>query len=168
MAYDAPIFERTSDAARDPQTRDAIELARPRESVALGLGLATVLDIQADVVTLRMRGRTLSARLDACVDPALVAQAKERGARVVVDVAEDGESHVVAGVLMTARTLEIDRQGNLEAQLKSLVLRTEEALIQTPNAFLRLRDRASELFAGELVLRGRLLTRILGKTIKLN
>jgi hypothetical protein len=40
--------------------------------------------------------------------------------------------------------------------------------LRTPRAFLRLHRQIAELFADELVARGRLLTRILGKAIKLN
>lgn len=133
------------------------------------IALGTVEDVQGTRALVRMGGESTWLDIDPSVDPALAAEARARRARVVVDRGGEGAcSASVVGVLMTARSLEIDRQGNLRAQVKQLVLDAEEALIRTPRSFLRLRERASELFGDELVVRGRLLTRIFGKTIKLN
>jgi len=70
--------------------------------------------------------------------------------------------------LMTARVAEIDRKGNLELHVKRFAVHAEDALLKTPRTFMRLRREAAEIFADEFVARGRLLTRIFGKTIKLN
>ena len=132
-----------------------------------GIALARVVGVEDAGARARVRigERECWAAIDPSVDPLLLEQARERGARVVV---EGGAQPVVVGLLMTARTLEIDRHGRLEATVKKFTLRAEEALIQTPHAFLRLRREVAEVFSEELVLRGRTLARILGKMIKIN
>lgn len=143
------------------------DIERPPTAAACkghGIGLGLVREVQGCSARVRVGARELALEIDASVDPELVTQAQRRGARVVVDFA----SSSIVGVLMTARTLELDRRGNLDASVKRLTLRAEETLLATPRAFLRLRAGTSELFSDELVARGRLLTRILGKAIKLN
>ncbi len=130
------------------------------------LGVVQELDAARTRALVRVGALASWAEIDVSVDPLLLEAARERGSRVVLDTS--GGAACIVGVLMTARTLEIDHKGNLEARVKKLVLHAEEALIQTPHSFLRLRERASEFFGDEVIVRGRLLTRIFGKTIKLN
>jgi hypothetical protein len=138
--------------------------------VAPAIALGRVQEVSDTRARVRVGGVVQWLDIDPSVDPALVEEARARNARVVIDGGADGEEvgPCVVGVLMTTRTLEIARRGNVEAKVKKLVLDADEALIRTPKAFLRLRASVSELFGEELVVRGRLLTRIFGKTIKLN
>jgi hypothetical protein len=153
MAYDAPTS--------NDQELDQFVL------LPSGFVLARVVELEEAGARARVRvgERECWAAIDPSVDPLLLEQARERGVRVVV---EGGAQPVVVGLLMTARTLEIDRHGRLEATVKKFTLLAEEALIQTPHAFLRLRREVAEVFSEELVLRGRTIARILGKMIKLN
>ncbi len=155
MAYDAAFTSETGSARGG---------CADNELAASPIVLGLVTCVQGTRARVRAGTREIECEIDPSVDPALVEQACARGARVVIDPS----GPCVVGALATARSLEIDRKGNLEASVKRLKLRAEEALLATPRSFLRLRAQTTELFGDELLVRGRLLTRILGKAIKLN
>jgi hypothetical protein len=150
MAYDSPsgYRERTTPAIDAP-----------------GLALGRVLEVQAPRARVHVGAGERWLAIDPSVDPALVERARQTGARVVIEL---GPEPVLAGVLMTARAVELDRKGDVALQVGRFTLDAEDVLLRTPRAFLRLHRQIAELFADELVARGRLLTRILGKAIKLN
>jgi hypothetical protein len=155
MAYDSVI---PSEEA--PQSSTA-----PYPAHALALG--SVQELCGARARVRMGTTEAWLAIDPSVDPALIAQASATGARVVVEQG-GAAGPCIVGALCTARALELDRKGNLEVSVKRFVLRAEEALLATPRSFLRIREQVTELFGDELIVRGRLLTRILGKAIKLN
>ena len=104
--------------------------------------------------------------LDETVDPALVEEARLSGARVLL---ENGATPTIVGVIATQRSLAIDREGNVDADLTSFSVRAkEEILMRTREAFLRVRGREVETFAGEILTRARDTVRMLGALIRMN
>ena len=149
MAYDAPGEYRET----------------PSHTETAFVALARVLEVEDDRARVRIGANEQWVAIDASVDPALVDSARLSGARVVLEL---GAEAVLVGTLMTARAPEIDRKGNLELRVAKFVVQAEEVLLKTPRSFLRLRREDAELLGDELIARGRLLTRLLGKTIKIN
>lgn len=139
---------------------------------------ARVVYTQAPVLLGKLRGRTgdrfsvdLGGRpralaADPSVDPALLAEALEKGSRVVID---NTQEPLIVGVVATSRTVEIDRKGDLIAKVRRLSLEVQrDALIKSPAAFLRIGTRDIELYAGQVLTRARGAARILAKMVKLN
>lgn len=110
--------------------------------------------------------RELEAVVDETVDPELLVQARETGARVVL---EGGAAARIVGLLTTRRALEVDREGVVSAKVRRLALDVaEEALLRAPGAFVRLEPHAIELYANRALVRGREIVRVLSSMIKLN
>lgn len=108
-----------------------------------------------------------SARCDASVDPALLDEALAAGARVVLDTSE-GEP-VIVGTLAVSRALGVSREGDVSATVRSLKLvARDEAVVQTPHAFLRLQGEEVELYGGRVLTRARELLKLLGRMVKVN
>lgn len=104
--------------------------------------------------------------LDPAVDPALLEEALASGARVVIDGAG---APCVAGVLLSARPLTIDRAGDVAASVRRLAVRVaDEALLATPRAFVRVAGEEVELFGNRVLARAREVAKILGRLIALN
>lgn len=101
-----------------------------------------------------------------CVDPALLDDALQRGARVLV---ENGEDPVIVGVVATQRALVIDVQGSVDAEVERFKISARhEVLLKTPGAFLRARRRELEVYGDKVLTRGRELAKILAAMIELN
>lgn len=116
----------------------------------------------------RMGARERVVPADAAVDPALLEEAAARHARVVVD-ASDPEQPVIAGLLATCRTLTIQPDGRVEASVRALHLAaTEEILLKTRSAFVRLKEAEIETFAQRIVSRARSTLRFLAAQIQHN
>jgi hypothetical protein len=108
--------------------------------------------------------RELEAAPD--VDPALLLEVAAREGRVLVDA---GPPALIAGVLQTSRSLSIDRDGHVAAEVKSLRIKAiDEVVLRTEAAFVRVRDSDVELVGRKVVMRARTIARILGRMIALN
>ena len=77
------------------------------------LQLARVLEAAEGGWRITMGDEELVAGLDSSVDPALVQECVDRGARVLV---EDGHPMVIVGALATQRALNIDADGAVAAR----------------------------------------------------
>ncbi len=104
--------------------------------------------------------------LDPSVDPALLDEAFQTGARVLVS---GGEAPSIVGVVATRRSLAIDREGNVKAAVKSLeVTADEQVLLKIPGAFVRAKAREVEVYGERVITRARNLAKIIAAMIKLN
>ncbi len=104
--------------------------------------------------------------VDPAVDGELLAEAAERGSRVLIDATREP---MIVGVVATQRTLTIDAEGRVEARLTSLAIEAvEHARLKVPGAFIQVKDRAVELYGESVLTRGRNLVKIFGAMIKLN
>ena len=104
--------------------------------------------------------------VDPSVDPALLSEARANGARVVIDASA---SPVIAGVLQTARSLRVNRDGAVDAQLKRFSIQVQtEAVIKTFSAFLQLKEGELELYGERVLSRAREVAKILARMIQLN
>jgi hypothetical protein len=135
----------------------------PSPAPPAGLGLARVIAREGDGFRVRSWKIEVVVPCDPCVDPALVEEAIASGARVVL---EDG---VIVGALATARSLQIDRQGVVDAEVNRFAVRAKDsALLKSQKAFLELKGSNIELYGHQVLTRARELARILGRMIKLN
>ena len=103
---------------------------------------------------------------DESVDPALLSEAAERGVRVVIECAEGDP--LIVGLLQASRTLEVDREGHLIAELRSVSLTAKELLFRGPGAFIEVKDHSVELYANKVLTRARTLAKTLAAMIKFN
>ncbi|HEX8699679.1 MAG TPA: hypothetical protein VF815_12625 [Myxococcaceae bacterium] len=104
--------------------------------------------------------------VDASVDPALLEEALSTGARVVVDAVE---APVIAGLLATQRAVPVDREGRVNASVRSFTVTAQEkALLRVPGAFLQVTAAEVELYADRVLTRAREMAKILSTLIKLN
>jgi hypothetical protein len=103
---------------------------------------------------------------DPSVDPALIEEAMQRGARVLVD--QSGEPCIV-GVIATQRSVVIDSEGRVDAKVRSFsVDAREEVLLKVPGAFMRAVGREVEVYGDRVLTRARDLAKIMSAMIKLN
>ena len=164
----APL--RGADTGNDGETARRRHGSKPTASVvytAPPLALAKVVgESDEGVFRVSVHGAECDARLDASVDPAVVREAMEQAARVVV---EAGPEPVIVGTLVTARALTIDREGNVAAEVERIDLHvSREATIRTDQSFIRIRPRLVEQYATEVRVRARNLVQMLGALIRLN
>lgn len=157
--------------AEDIQTKDEHVQAEPAGARVVSLypqiTLARVVQSAGEEGwCVQVGRRRLVARVEESVDPALIERALESGARVVVEI--DDEPRIV-GTLQTRRAVEIDLDGDLTAKVRRFrVDATEEAMLRTPGAFVRLETHRVETYANQVLARGREVVRLLGAIIKLN
>jgi hypothetical protein len=135
-------------------------------ALAPGLTLGRVLGRAGDGWRVAASGGEHVVAADPSIDPALLDDAARSGARVVL---EGGRAPVIAGVLLTARPVTVDRAGSVELEVKRLVVTAaESALLRSPGAFLKVGGDELELYANRLVSRARELYRVLGRMVKIN
>ncbi len=104
--------------------------------------------------------------VDESVDPALLDEASETGARVLVDATG---APAIVGVIATRRSLSLDREGRVSAKVKALEIDAEEqVLLKIPGAFFRAKAREVEVYGERVITRARNLAKILAAMIKLN
>ena len=128
--------------------------------------LGRMVSLHGSEGVVRVGESELECHIDPTVDPALIAEAIESGARVLL---ESGTPPLVVGVIATQRSLNIDREGRVDAELTSFSMQVkEEVLMRTREAFLRVRGREVETFAGEVLTRARDTVRLLGALIRMN
>jgi len=139
-----------------------VAVPAPDSGSASGIQLARVLAREGDLFRVRCAGREELAGCDPSVDPALVEAAIATGARVVV---EDG---AIVGALATSRTVEVGRDDSVRLLVERFEVSAKEAVVQTPTAFVSLKDDEVELFGRRIVSRARELARILARAIQLN
>jgi|GEM_PF-3117624 len=140
----------------------------PRQSPALpGVALGVV-EARAGEHHWRVRvgAAVLVATRDAAVDPALVEDACATGARVVLDLSAGA---VIAGVLLTARPVTIDREGSVHVAVERFVVTAaEEATLRTGAAFVQVKGADEESFGNRVVSRARELLKVLGRNVRIN
>jgi hypothetical protein len=131
------------------------------------LQLATILGPEADGWRVRIGAGERVVSSDAALDPALLSEAARSGARVVIDASS--EAAVIVGLLVTTRSLTIDRDGAVDAKVRSLRVAADDAItLQTPRAFIRMRGEQLETYGQQILTRARGVLRLLGVVIKLN
>ena len=135
-------------------------------SIQASVLLGTLLAKEGEGWLTRFGGTARVLRADTCVDPALLDDALRRGVRVLV---EQGGETSIAGVVATQRSLVIDRDGCVDAEVERFeVSARQEVLLKTPGAFLRARRRDIEVFGDKVLTRGRELAKIIAAMIELN
>lgn len=128
------------------------------------LGKLVRRDCEEWVVQIGGADRTL--RADSCVDPMLLEEAMKRGAKVIIDQSEEP---LIAGVVATQRSLVVDREGAVDAELEQFKLTARrEVLLKTPGAFIRAKRAEVEVFGNRVLTRGREVARIIAAMIELN
>lgn len=104
--------------------------------------------------------------VDPAVDPALLEEALELGARVIVETEPEP---TVVGVVAVRRALAVQPDGSVQAKVRALKVEAEdEILLKVPGAFLRTKAREVEVYGDRVVTRARNLAKILAAMIKLN
>jgi hypothetical protein len=143
--------------------KKAVHLAVVRAEA--GVRLATVVARQEHGWIVRTGGAETFAVASAAVDPALLEEAMQTGARVVVD----GDPPEIVGALATGRSVGIDRNGDVAADVRRFRVKArEDVTLKTAHGFLQLKGGEAELYAERIVLRARELARFLARMIKLN
>ena len=129
------------------------------------LGRLVSLEDSADAVV-EIGGAAVQCEIDPSVDPALLQESLRTKARVLI---ENGNKPLVVGVVATQRSLNIDRDGRVIADLTTLSVRVkEEVVLRTREAFLRVKGREVESYAGEIITRARDTVRVLVALIRMN
>jgi len=136
-----------------------------QRSTGTPFNLAKVIGREGESCRVLVAGAEWTVTVDPCVDPVLLDEAAASGAWAVVT---DGGAPCVLGLLCTSRSLAIDRDGSVDAELKRFHVSAEEALLKTGGAFLQLKEQEIELYGQRIVSRARELLRLLGRMIKLN
>ena len=147
--------------------RMTAKAARQAPATAAGVALGVVEERAGDGSwRVRVGAGVVAAGCDATVDPALVEDAMRTGARVVLDMAA---GPMIAGVLLTAKPVTIDREGVLSVEVKRFVVSAaEEALIKTQAAFVQVKGNEVETFGYRVVSRARELLKVLGRNVRIN
>ncbi|MCB9596657.1 MAG: hypothetical protein H6719_28290 [Sandaracinaceae bacterium] len=131
------------------------------------VGIATLLAPTDTGWRVRVGARERDASVDASVDPRLLTRSHESGARVVMET--QGGQATIVGVLLTAPALTVDRDGDVHASVRRFVVEaTDEAMLKTRRAMVRLGARDIEHYADEIKTRARDTVRLLGAIIRLN
>ncbi|WP_224372273.1 hypothetical protein [Hyalangium versicolor] len=143
--------------------------ARKKASAPLPAGavlLATVVAEESGGWRVRIGTQEQVLPLDASVDPALMRQALEEGARVLV---ENSGTPSVVGVVQTSRSLRVDRQGVVDAVVERFSLHARlGATLQTSSAFMRVKGSEVELYGTRVLTRAREVAKMLARMISLN
>lgn len=133
-----------------PWAPPPIVLAKLRE----GAGDAWIAELGAEL-------REVS--VDPSVDPALLREACDTGARVVL------EGRTIVGVIATRRAITVDREGRVDADVTSFSIHArEEVVLKTAGAFVRAKAREVEVYGDRVLTRARDVAKILAAMIKLN
>jgi hypothetical protein len=113
----------------------------------------------------KLGGREQELTAGPTLDPALLREAPS-GSPVVVDASAEP---VIAGLLVTSRSLKVNPDNTVDAQVRRFrVTAEDEVVVRTPGAFLQLLTNDVELYGNRVVSRARELIKILGRMIKLN
>jgi len=120
-----------------------------------GIRLAVVVGREGDLFRVRAGRWERLAACDPSVDHALVEAALTSGARVVL---EEQPAPVIVGALATRRAVEVGPGDEA----------SEEAVLRTRSAFVRVKDDEVEMFGGRILSRARELARVLARAIQLN
>ncbi|MCP3098220.1 hypothetical protein LZ198_04925 [Myxococcus sp. K15C18031901] len=128
--------------------------------------LATVVAAESSGWRVRLGTQEQVLSLDASVDPALVREALESGARVLVELCAPP---VVVGVVQTSRALRVNRQGRVEAQVETFEIHAlQGATVKTSGAFMQVKGSEVELYGTRILTRAREVAKILARMINLN
>jgi hypothetical protein len=128
--------------------------------------LATVLAEEAGGWRVRIGAQEQVMVLDPSVDPALVREALEEGARALV---EANPVPTLVGVVQTSRALRVDRQGGVDAEVERFQVHASQgAMLKTAAAFLQVKGAEVELYGERILSRAREVAKILARMINLN
>lgn len=128
--------------------------------------LATLVAEEVEGWRVRMGTQERVLPLDPSVDPALMREAHQEGARVLV---ENSNAPVVVGVVQTSRALRVDRQGAVKAEVERFSVHARlEATLKTSAAFMRVKGSEIELYGQQVLTRAREVAKILARMISLN
>jgi hypothetical protein len=128
--------------------------------------LATLVAEEAEGWRVRIGSREQVLPLDPSVDPALMREALEDGARVLV---ESSDMPMLVGMVQTSRALRVDRRGEVKAQVERFSLHARQgATLKTSAAFLRVKGAEVELYGRQVLTRAREVAKILARMISLN
>ena len=131
------------------------------------ISLAPLLSESQDEWHIELAGVERSVSCAPDVDRALLREVVARKGRVLIEIV-DGEPRI-AGVLQTRRGLEVDQNGDVLAELRSLRVKvTEEIQLSTARAFIALKRDDIEIYGKEVLTRAREVAKILGRLISLN
>lgn len=155
-------------AARKQGRPKVMAVSRPElMPVTRGVSLARLLAAHGDGWLIRLGALEQLASIDPAVDPALLGEAYQAGARVLVEV--DQGAPTVVGVVQTSRTLRIDRTGRVEAQVEKLTIQARtEVVLKTFAASLQLKADEVEVRGVRVLLRAREVAKVLARMISLN
>jgi len=132
-----------------------------------GVSLAQLLAPRGEGWLVRRGAEEHLASVDPAVDPALLLEAKESGARVLLEIGAPGL--MVVGVVQTARALHLDRSGSLEVQVERLSVQARtEVVLKTFAASFQLKAGDVEIRGVRTLVRARELAKVLARMISLN
>jgi hypothetical protein len=154
-------------ARRSPAQRGHPAPAPAASSLPAGVALlATLVAEEAGGWRVRIGAQEQVVALDPSVDPALVREAREGGARALV---EARPSPVLVGVVQTSRAVGVDRRGNVDAEVARFQVRAHQgATLKTGAAFLQVKGAEVELYGERILTRAREVAKILARMINLN
>jgi hypothetical protein len=139
--------------------------SHPTRAVEAGMRTARVIRVSGRRATITLRGRTepIEAAIAPEVDPGVIADAREDGQLVLVEVAE-GEAPLVVAALHTRRPREL--------RLKAATIQIEadqEVLLRSGRGAVRVRaDGDIEVVGSRISAASRGLFRIVGRMLRLN
>jgi len=152
--------------ARRVPSKRSLGAPAPAPTVAGGVLLATVLAEESGGWRVRIGAEEQVVGLDPSVDPALVREALEEGARGLVEAKPEP---VLVGVVQTSRALRVDRQGGVDAEVERFQVRASQgATLKTATAFLQVKGAEVELYGERILSRAREVAKILARMINLN
>lgn len=152
------------------RARGAPAPAPEAQIVPLGLSAARIEELDTTARTARVvigRG-TVSATLDAAVDPVVIATAHARGERVIVQ--RDPGGWVVLGALRTTATPGVDVGEEFDIQARRVrITAAHEVTLATGAASLVLRAHGFvETVAQDITARASQVHKIIGRLVRLN
>ncbi len=117
--------------------------------------------------TVRVASTDYRATLDPAVDPALLKEAAERGAALLLDW--NAGAPVVLGVLATQRTVNIDQAGRVDVEVTSFrIAAKKKVVLSVAGAFVQLADREAEVYGTRVLVRARELAKTLAAMVSFN
>lgn len=134
-----------------------------QRGVALGVLLGRA---EGGAWRVRVHGAERELPADPSVDPALLAECVETGARVLID---GDAAPAIVGAVVTARPVSYGRDGAVAVRAPRVTVEAAEAVtLKTPWSFLRLNQSDAEVYGQRVVLRAREVARFLARLISMN
>lgn len=146
---------------------DSTGVARARAALpSLPITLAALVAKEGTRWRVKVADHEAAASVDPSVDPALLDEALVTGARVLVEVA--GEP-VIVGALATRRALTLAPDDTVHVRARAVTVdASEELLLRSPGAFLRMKGGEVETYGQRVAHTARELFKVLGRMVKIN